>query len=451
MNFKRDPRIIFKEEGEVGLLFNPDSGTVNILNETGKFIWALLDGEKTKADIVARLDEEFEVAPARSAAGDFDAFVNALGALGFLHGYVQIPPFPRSICFGITSRCNLQCKHCLNRNPPQKHRRAGIPAEEPDMTTEQLLGVIDEIGGGGVKNVSLFGGEPLCHPDFKRIVLQINKYPVSISLNTNATLIDDATAAWLKGHRVNGAVVSFDGSTADIMERTRGEGVFEKCLRGIGALRGADISVLLSVTITKINYQDIRAMVLAGKKIGGSSIRFNHVFFGGNAACFVKELYLSPDEEREAIEAVWRAHGEFGAFIYSDSSYLCQKKKLEKVKFYRPSHDTISIPPCGAAMSKCAIRPDGWITPCEIMWDVKCGNVKEKKLADIWRDSEVMMSLRKPLELHLDEIPQCKGCAYQYVCFIGHRCYPYHYPGGLQNRDLYCWKKNGTDYSDKGE
>ena len=347
-----------------------------------------------------------------------------------LEGYRDIPKVPGNICFGITSRCNLNCKHCLNR---------GLPNHEPDMTTEELLSVIDQMAEGGTRSVSLFGGEPLCHPEFKRIVEYLNKCNISLSLNTNGTLIDPETARWLKEHKISGTVVSFDGSRASIMDRIRGEGAFGKSLRGIEALRNEGIRVLLSVTLNRLNFKDVREMALLGKKIGGSTIRFNHVFFGGNAACFARDLYLSPQEERQAIEAVWQAKEEFGDFINPTSSYLCQKKKMERVKDYKPAEDKITIPPCGAATGKCTIRPDGWVVPCEIIWEVKCGNLKEKTLQEIWQDSEVMNSFRRPLEIDLNDIPECKNCKYQYLCFIGHRCYPYYYPGGIHNRSLYCW------------
>jgi len=427
---KGNSKVILRQEDDVGLLFNPDNGRVNILNETGKFIWSRLNGKNREDKIIKEVMQTFNISDKEKVKGDFDKFIDRLGQSSFLERYIT--SVPANVCLGITSKCNLNCKHCLNRN---------LPVSEPDMTTEQLLNVIDQMGQRGTKSASLFGGEPLCHPEFKRIIEHLNKYPISLSLNTNGTLIDREMACWLKEHKIRSTVVSFDGSNADIMDGIRGKGAFQKNLKGIEALRSEGISVLLSVTLTKLNYKDVREMVLLGKKINGNSIRFNHVFFGGNAACFIKEVYLSPKEEREAIEAVWQAKEEFGNFVAPSSSYLCQKEKLEKVKDYKPVREKIVIPPCGAASGKCAIRPDGWVVPCEIIWEVKCGNLKNKTLQDIWQNSEVMNSFRKPLEIDLDQIPECKGCSYQYLCFIGHRCYPYYYPGGIHNRALYCWLK----------
>ncbi len=431
VKIKRDSKVVFREEGDIGLLFNPENGVINILNETGKFIWSCLGEPKARADIVEALAREFDAPEKARCESDVNAFLSNVGRAGLLEDYADLPPFPASICFGITSKCNFSCKHCLNRNQA---------VSEPDMTTEELMGVIDQMAEAGTKGVSLFGGEPLYHPDIKRIVEYLNKRSIGISLNTNGSLIDAEMARWLKAHGVGNAVVSFDGASASVMDEMRGKGAFEMSVRGVKALSAEGISSLLSVTLTRLNYKNVREMVLLGREIGGEAIRFNHVFFGGNAACFAKELYLEPGEEKKAIDAVWKAKDEFGDFVSGDSSYLCQKKKLEAVRDYRPARDKISVPPCGAATSKCAIRPDGWVVPCEIIWDVRCGNLKKDRLKDIWENSYLLNSFRRPLVVDLEKIPECKGCEYQYLCFMGHRCYPYHNPGGIANRALYCWK-----------
>jgi radical SAM protein with 4Fe4S-binding SPASM domain len=430
LRLKVNPKIVFRQEGDIGLLFNPGNGRINTLNSTGKFIWPLLDGKNKREDIIRQMRDVFEITDEKQADQDFDQFIASLHNWGMLEWRAATAQRIGDVCFGITSRCNLSCRHCLNRNLADK---------EPDMTTEEIFRVIDQLAEMGVKSVSLFGGEPLLHPDFKRIVEYFNSRNIGLSLNTNGTLIDGEMARWLKEHKIGGAVVSFDGSSPEIMDAIRGKGAFEKALKGIAALRQEGINVLLSVTLNKINYRDVQSMTLKGKEIGGNSIRFNHVFFSGNAACFWEEIYLNPKEEKEAIDAIWKVKEEFGNFINSSSSYLCQKEKLDKVKDYKPAGDKIIVPPCGAGRGKCAIRADGWVVPCEIIWEVKCGNVKEKPLKEIWENSEVMNSFRKPLEVDLEEIPECKGCPYQYLCFIGHRCYPYYYPGGIKNRSLYCW------------
>ena len=62
---KRDEKIIFREEGDTGLLFNPENGRINILNSTGKFIWPFLDGKNKREDIIKQMLEAFAVSDAK--------------------------------------------------------------------------------------------------------------------------------------------------------------------------------------------------------------------------------------------------------------------------------------------------------------------------------------------------------------------------------------------------
>lgn len=335
---------------------------------------------------------------------------------------------PLEVCLGITSKCNLNCKHCLGTNTRQNK----------DLTTPELLKVIDQLGQAKVFKISLFGGEPLCHPDFFKLLAAIQKYPISFSLNTNAGLIDKPMAKRLVEHKLKSFCVSFDGSKAEIMDRMRGRGAFDGCLTGIKNLLQFPVSVMLSATVTRYNISDLRNMVLLAQSLGASGIRFNHVFYSGNAACFIEEVMVGPKEELPAIKEIYNLQKEFGDFI--TGSYLQQKEKLDRLKDFTPLKDKVKIPPCGAAINKCNIRPDGKVTPCELIWDLMAGDLRQQSFLDIWRNSPVLNRFRKTRTISLKGKPGCQGCRYQYLCFIGHRCYPYYYPRGLKDKSLYCWK-----------
>jgi hypothetical protein len=107
----RKERVHFSEESESGLLCHPETGAVEILNETGVFIWKRLDGETSKEDILRALKEEFSIEDTQKAAQEYDTYITKLQGMKLLQTQGIPPPFPQNICFGITSRCNFSCKH----------------------------------------------------------------------------------------------------------------------------------------------------------------------------------------------------------------------------------------------------------------------------------------------------------------------------------------------------
>ena len=54
-----------------------------VLNETGAFLWPLLDGTRSEADLVEALTAEFEVEPG-AAAADVQDFLRRLSEAGLL-------------------------------------------------------------------------------------------------------------------------------------------------------------------------------------------------------------------------------------------------------------------------------------------------------------------------------------------------------------------------------
>lgn len=82
----------------------------------------------------------------------------------------------------ITERCNFRCAHCF----------VDSTVKGSEMSLDFITAkVIPNFLKSNVSKVTLTGGEPLYHPDVKAIISSLCDAKISVSICTNASLIDD--------------------------------------------------------------------------------------------------------------------------------------------------------------------------------------------------------------------------------------------------------------------
>lgn len=302
-----------------------------------------------------------------------------------------------------------------------------------------ISSVIRDLAGRKVFFVSLFGGEPFIRSDIVDIISYLSSFPIGISINTNATLIDDRLARVLAAYKIS-FVVSLDGSSAEIVDKIRGKGVFEKTLRGIHALRRHNHDILISTTVMSHNHGNLFELAALGREVGAIGVRFNNVFYINNAECYLKDIFLTARQNIELFHTCEELKARYGGFVSGSALQTMDLIKAVRLAEIPCDGAPIQVPPCGAGINKCAVKPDGDVTPCEVLWNTTAGNVRDKSFGEIWANSRVLNDFRTTLFLSESDIGDCISCRYRFICFTGHRCMPYFSSGGIKNHDLYCIK-----------
>ena len=155
--------------------------------------------------------------------------------------------------------CNLTCKHCFISCSPHNHSFGFLDKE----TVSKAL---DESVALGVKEYYFTGGEPFLHRDMTAILEMTLRYGPATVL-TNGTVFKDEWLARLR-HAEEASTyslefrVSMDGFTAAENDAVRGEGTFERILRGVRQLLAHDFLPIL--TVTRINEDDGDGALFAG-------------------------------------------------------------------------------------------------------------------------------------------------------------------------------------------
>lgn len=149
--------------------------------------------------------------------------------------------------------CNLTCHHCFIRCSPHNHSFGFLDLE----TVRRHL---DESVALGVKEYYFTGGEPFLNRDMVPILELTLRYGPATVL-TNGTVLKAEWLNRLRGADIASAYslefrVSLDGFTAAQNDPVRGDGTFERILRGVRLLLDHDFLPILTVTRTNDDQDD---------------------------------------------------------------------------------------------------------------------------------------------------------------------------------------------------
>lgn len=80
---KPHPDVVFQLADEEVVLVLPRAGQIKVLNEVGTFIWSMLDGIRSVAEIVEQICHEYRV-DSEQAQADVIEFLNELQTKGII-------------------------------------------------------------------------------------------------------------------------------------------------------------------------------------------------------------------------------------------------------------------------------------------------------------------------------------------------------------------------------
>lgn len=175
----------------------------------------------------------------------------------YLHSKASRQRIPLSGTFEVTPRCNLNCKMCYVRLSQEEQEQAGIM-----LTKESWIRIAEEAKEAGMLFLLLTGGEPFFRQDFRELYLTLHKMGFSININSNGTLIDENTVAWLKQNPPAKINISVYGASNETYERLCGmKNGFDRVKKAICLLKEAGILVKLNCSVTPDNKHDLKKVI----------------------------------------------------------------------------------------------------------------------------------------------------------------------------------------------
>ncbi len=348
---------------------------------------------------------------------------------------MKVPSAPERVTLNITNQCNLNCLYCAvssTKNAPG------------DMKLEEWRAVIDELARIKVFNLLISGGEPFLRGDLFELLEHILKYHFRISINTNGTVLNDRVLSLVSGsRRLDNIQVSVDGPDPVTHDAIRGRGTFEKVISGINALRRRKIPFSFFVVVCRNNKDRLGDIIRMAEDAGASQVTFSTLLPQGSALAHLDDLFLS-FEERKKVESELRYLKKRNPRLVRGSlmqtiEWMDMIRKVGAAK-ERPVTPN-KITSCGGSVSECSIRPEGWVIPCDRLWDYKVGNVKEESFQTIWLNSEMFGRFRERYSRRMDFFEECRDCPYAHICRGGCPAVPYYMGRGIDGWDpLSCFR-----------
>lgn len=324
----------------------------------------------------------------------------------------------------ITGNCNLHCVYC----------REKITKNLPDTPLDQMKHFVDQFTEARVENVTLAGGEPLLHPEVREIVTYLRDKVKHITVVTNATLIDEGWARFFKRHNCT-MQISLDGSRAEIHDQMRGRGNFERTVAGIEILKKHDLHVILRLTICPQNLRDTADFVKLAHKLGAEGAFLRRVIPTGD---YNRRHLLTSDELYSALKAAFEEGKRLGIKVGS-ADFFCQLTfseediaEAEKNLTKYPGDQILSG--CSIGRDTFFLAQDGRVLFCPYL-PIYCGDLKEERLEDILKNSE-MMTIARNLRFRVKG--KCARCKYLRCCG-GCPAYVFQTTGDIFASDNGCW------------
>ncbi|MFX1375097.1 MAG: radical SAM protein [Promethearchaeota archaeon] len=232
---------------------------------------------------------------------------NLFRGISFGHYYLKHKTnrIPFGVNYDLTWRCNLKCKHCYFNSSVEELKSKSLK-DISELTNQQWIKVFNYHRNLGIRSASLTGGEPTLRMDLLYEAIKI--FP-SVQIASNGII----KLPYFNHHKQPIYWVSLDGGE-DMHNNIRGANIFQKVTENIKE----DKRVLISTTITAINYKEIKKVINIAYNTGVSGIFFLMYTGYPNDPLLVKGEKL-----KSVINSILGAMKDFGDFI------LISKKMLE--------------------------------------------------------------------------------------------------------------------------
>ena len=308
---------------------------------------------------------------------------------------------PITVNFELLPVCNLDCRMCYIRTDWKTVRSSGGL-----HSADEWINLAKELQQAGTLFLLLTGGEVFLYPEFKRLYIELYNMGFAITINTNATLIDDAAVQWLAQYPPKCVSISLYGSSDGVYEKLCGaKGMFTRVDRAISLLRQANITVECKTLLTPLNAEDMENCWNYVREKGLPYEMATYSFPATRRCDREKQIRFTPEE---AVEYTFRRNR-----MMSTPEQYTENIREHLQKYYATRNNEGADHygfTCSASNTSCWISWQGTMTPCAFL-NVPSAKPFEIGFLPAWEELK-----RKTDSIRLSS--KCSHCDKRQVCTV---------------------------------
>ena len=171
---------------------------------------------------------------------------------------------PLNVTMELSPVCNFQCKMCYVRKTEAQLRKEGRSI----IDWTQWLELAKQLREAGTLYLLLTGGEPFLYPHFKELYTELHRMGFLIMINTNGTMLNEDTLAWLRDmapYRIN---LTLYGGSRETYDRICGNPAgYDKAIFALRSLKEIGIPTVINASMIPENAGDLETIMTVGREL----------------------------------------------------------------------------------------------------------------------------------------------------------------------------------------
>jgi pyrroloquinoline quinone biosynthesis protein E len=329
------------------------------------------------------------------------------------------PPAPIGLLAELTHRCPLRCPYCSN--PLDLERRSA------ELDGQSWARVFREAAALGILQVHLSGGEPTARADLAQIVRDCAATGLYSNLITAGIGVTRERLEALAAAGLDHVQLSFQGADTATTDRVAGLArAHERKLAFAADVRALGLPLTINVVVHRANSEQVPQFLALALELGAKRIEIAHAQYYGWALRNRAALMPTEAQVRKAMRLVEEGRERLKGRLVIDAVLPDYYARYPK--------------PCmnGWGRQSLNVTPSGRVLPChaaETIPGLEFWNVRERSLAEIWRQSPAFNAFRGTAWMQ----EPCRSCPRRERDWGGCRCQALAIAGDAAATDPACY------------